>query len=452
MSAGPSIGDSIAAWHRRLAADPAAARETAQRLQEGFRREGVLFRGQPMRTCLRPHLIDAASWRRLRDDARDVLELTAHVARRVFEGDVGRLAAWLGVPEAEVPWVSLDPGEPDVVWSRLDGFRAPSGPRFVEINSEAPAGFGYADRMARVFESLPLFRDFAAERPLRHVDAADALAATLWELWRERGGQGKPRVAIVDWDDVPTLPDQRILCEAFGARGLPARLADPRQLERRDGALWCEGERIDLVFRRALLQELLPRPDEARALLEAYRENEAVFANSFRCRLGENKAFFAILTDETFAGLLTPQERELVRRCLPWTRRVDERHTLDPGGERVDLVPWAIAHRERLVLKPAHDYGGRSVLVGDETDAEAWETAVTEALDAPWVLQERVAIPEEPFPRLSGAGEVAFEPLKVNANPFYARAGDAGAIARISRESVVNVTAGGGSVPSFVLD
>ena len=405
-----------------------------------------------MRTCLRPHLIDAASWRRLRDDAHDVLELTARLGRRVFDGDVGRFAAFLGVPAAELPWVSLDPGGPDVVWSRLDGFWAPAGPRFVEVNSEAPAGFGYADRMARVFEGLPLFREFAAERPLHRVDAADALARTLWELWRERGGQGVPRVAIVDWDDVPTLPDQRILCEAFGACGLPARLADPRQLERRDGALWCEGERIDLVFRRALLQELLPRLDEARALLDAYRENEAVFANSFRCRLGENKAFFAILTDETFAGLLTRQEQALVRRCLPWTRRVDERHTLNPGGERVDLVPWAIAHRAGLVLKPAHGYGGRSVLVGDETAPEVWQTAVVEALDAPWVVQERVAIPEETFPRLNEAGDLELEPLKLNVNPFYARSGDAGAIVRVSRESVINVTAGGGSVPSFVLD
>lgn len=447
-----SAGAAIAEWHRRLAGDPAAAREHAERLAEGFQREGILFRGEPMRTCLRPHLIDAGSWRRLRDDAREVLELTSRVSRRVFGGDVGRLAAFLGVPADQVPWVSHDPGEPDVVWSRLDGFWAPAGPRFVEVNSEAPAGFGYADRMARVFETLPLFRAFAAERPLHHVDAADALVATLLGVWRDRGGSGEPRVAIVDWDDVPTLPDQQILAEAFASRGLPARLADPRQLERREGRLLCEGEAVDLVFRRALLQELLPRQDEARALLEAYREGEAVFANPFRCRLGENKGFFAILTDETFAGLLTEEELGLVRRCLPWTRRVDERHTLDPGGERVDLVPWAVSNRAGLVLKPAHDYGGRSVLVGDETEADAWETAVIEALDAPWVLQERVAIPEEPFPRLSDGGELEFEPLKLNANPFYARAGDAGAIARVSRESVINVSAGGGSVPSFILD
>jgi uncharacterized circularly permuted ATP-grasp superfamily protein len=447
-----SAGAAIADWHRRLAADPGAAREQAAQLVDGFRREGILFRGEPMRTCLRPHLIDAASWRRLCEDAREVLELTARVARRAYGGDVGRLAAFLGMPSAELPWVSHDPGEPDVVWSRLDGFWAPAGPRFVEVNSDSPAGFGYADRMARVFESLPVFQQFAAERPLHHVDSTGALVETLRGVWRERRGAGDPVVAIVDWDDVPTRPDQELLREAFAARGLAARLADPRALERRDGALWCGGERVDLVYRRALLQELLPRRDEAQALLEAYRRDEAVFANSFRCRLGENKALFAILTDEDFAALLTVAERDRVARCLPWTRRVDERHTLDSGGRRIDLVPWAIANRVDLVLKPTHGYGGQSVLVGDETLPDDWETAVTEALDTPWVLQERVAIPEEPFPRVTDAGELEFEALKLNANPFYARAGGAGGIARVSRESVINVTAGGGSIPSFVLD
>ena len=37
---------------------------------------------------------------------------------------------------------------------------------------------------------------------------------------------------------------------------------------------------------------------EAEAFFEAYRKGLAVFVNSFRCYLSEDKAFFAILTDE----------------------------------------------------------------------------------------------------------------------------------------------------------
>jgi hypothetical protein len=37
-------------------------------------------------------------------------------------------------------------------------------------------------------------------------------------------------------------------------------------------------------------------------------------------------------------------------------------------------------------------------------------------------------------------------------NPFYAGRADVGAVARASRNSVINVSAGGGSVPTFTIE
>jgi uncharacterized circularly permuted ATP-grasp superfamily protein len=128
---------------------------------------------------------------------------------------------------------------------------------------------------------------------------------------------------------------------------------------------------------------------------------------------------------------------------------VAERRTLRHGVE-VDLLPFVLEHRESLVLKPAHGYGGRSVLVGDETAPDAWAAAAVAGLAEPWVVQDRVTIPEEPFPVVEG-GSLRFEALKVNANPFYAAGAEVGAVTRVSRSSVINVSAGGGSVPTFVV-
>jgi len=91
------------------------------------------------------------------------------------------------------------------------------------------------------------------------------------------------------------------------------------------------------------------------------------------------------------------------------------------------------------------------VLVGDETTPEAWESAVQEGLREPWVVQERVHIPEEVFPLLEEDGEVGLSSLKVNVNPFFVDGADVGAVTRASRHSVINVSAGGGSVPTFVV-
>jgi uncharacterized circularly permuted ATP-grasp superfamily protein len=418
-------------------------------LEQAFRDAGVTFDGVPMRSFLRPHLLGPAEWARLRDDGRRLLELAARVARHAFGGDVARLSEYLGTPPAEARWVAVDPGLPDVVLSRLDAFLEGGRPRFIEINSDAPAGFGYGDRMAEVFARLPAFRRFAANHHVRYHRSGPALVDALLSVWRARGGTRLPAVAIVDWAEVKTRADQAILRALFAARGIPCRLADPRDAVIAGGRLVFDGVAADVVYRRAVLSELVAREDDVRVFLEAYRSGAALFVNSLRCHLSEDKAFFALLTDEAFGDLVTPAERRFLAEVVPWTRRVAERRTLRHGVE-VDLLPFVLEHRESLVLKPAHGYGGRSVLVGDETAPDAWAAAAVAGLAEPWVVQDRVTIPEEPFPVVEG-GSLRFEALKVNANPFYAAGAEVGAVTRVSRSSVINVSAGGGSVPTFVV-
>jgi hypothetical protein len=436
-------------YHRLLEADPGAATEQAAWLREAFRREGVTFGGEPMPSFVRPHLVRRDEWNALRAAGVRVMEIAARVARDAFDGDTGRLCAFLGTPEAEAAWLHLDPGPPDVVLSRLDAFLTPDGPRFVEVNSDAPAGFGYGDRMARLVAQLPVFRAFARATAVSYLASDGGLVRAVAARWRGAGGTGRPRIAIVDWADVKTRADQEILREAFAVRGFDCFLADPRELEVRSGRLHAPSGPVDLVYRRAVLSELVAKIDEVAAFLGAYRHRLCPFVNSLRCRLSEDKAFFAILTDEAFAHLTNEEERALLGRTLPWTRRVEERRTRH-GGTEVDLVPFVLENREALVLKPAHDYGGRSVLLGLETAAADWERAVRSALGSPWVVQQRVSIPEEPFPTIDEAG-LSFVSLKVNANPFYVLGEEAGVVTRASRSPVVNVSAGGGSVPTFVV-
>lgn len=437
----------ISEYNALLEADPARALEQAAWLDEEFLREGITFDGGPMRSFLRPHFLGRAEWDRLRDLGGRLLELAARVARHAFGGDVDQLFDFLGIPDAERHWMRLDPGPPDVLLSRLDAFIGPDGPRFIEINSDAPAGIGYGDRMAGVFRRLPVFREFAARHRLTYHAS---VPATVDAILAVPTRTSTPVVAIVDFAEVKTRGDQVILQRAFEERGVRCLLADPREMDLHDGWLWTGGQRVDLVYRRALLPELLEKREEVRAFLRAYDSRVAVFVNSFRCRFSEDKAFFGLLTDEAFAGLLTAGERALVGSCVPWTRRVAERRTLR-GGEEVDLVPHVIERREELVLKPAHGYGGHAVLIGSETPDGEWERAVAAAGREPWVVQERVTIPEEIFPVCEG-GTLTLESFKVNANPFYAGGAEVGAVARAARGSVINVAAGGGSMPTFVAE
>ena len=284
---------------------------------------------------------------------------------------------------------------------------------------------------------------------MSYQPSGPALVESILGLWQRRGGTGMPSVAIVDFEEVKTLADQEILRWVFRSKGVPCRLADPRELELANGRLRFSGEAIDVVYRRGVLSELVEREAELEAFFGAYRDGSALFVNSFRCQLSEDKAFLALLSDERFSALLSEAERAFVGRCVPWTRKLEERTTSWRGRE-IDLVPQLIAQRDELILKPAHGYGGRSVFVGSETEPSLWEQAIREGLGAAWVAQERVTIPEEEFPVCDGS-RLSFESLKVNTNPFYVAGADVGAVTRASRSSVINVSAGGGSIPTFVL-
>ena len=75
------------------------------------------------------------------------------------------------------------------------------------------------------------------------------------------------------------------------------------------------------------------------------------------------------------------------------------------------------------------------------------------ALAEPYVVQERVNLPNEVFPSVID-GELQLIDRMLDTNPFVGYRGTmASCLTRISTEVLLNVTAGGGStVPTFLVE
>jgi uncharacterized circularly permuted ATP-grasp superfamily protein len=177
-------------------------------------------------------------------------------------------------------------------------------------------------------------------------------------------------------------------------------------------------------------------------------------ANPFTCKLVHKKASFAVASDERNAHLFTPMEQEAIRQHIPWTRIVEERETVAPDGEVIDLLPWAATHRHELVLKPNDEYGGKGVLIGWECEQAEWDAALQAALRDPAIIQARATIAYEEFPSLTPDGAVDISQRLVDSDPFIFN-GDTidGCLVRLSKVTLLNVTAGGGSVaPAYIVD
>ncbi|OLE36712.1 MAG: hypothetical protein AUG48_06390 [Actinobacteria bacterium 13_1_20CM_3_68_9] len=146
---------------------------------------------------------------------------------------------------------------------------------------------------------------------------------------------------------------------------------------------------------------------------------------------------------------MTKREAEVIAETIPWTR-ILRPGRVTYGDWVVDLLEFVSDNRQRLVLKPASEYGGQGVSLGIETEPADWDRLVGEhAESGDYIVQEYVPVPEEMFPTVED-GHVQMRLKRFNINPFGIGGRYAGMITRISDRAVINVSAGGGLLPSVV--
>jgi uncharacterized circularly permuted ATP-grasp superfamily protein len=441
--------DPIGEWHALVRAngDGGLCGSLASRMRERH----LTFGGRLLCPFLRPFFLDPRDETRVTQAAETLWRLGERLAK-IADADAS-LLDYLGLNGEEIRLAQIDPGY-DVASTaaRADAFLLPGSLQFAEYNAESPAGPGYAQRLSELFDAEPIMARFKERFDVRYYSPIPDLLDALLQSYRDWGGTERPpRIAIVDWRDVPTWSEFELLSDAFTAAGVPTVVADPRDLvfERRDvepRVLVANGQRIDLVYRRVLINDIVARSDECRALVDAYTARAVCVANTLRCKIAHKKAFFAVLTDERWAPHFDAAERDAIAAHVPWTRVVNE-HVADHIRR----------HRETLVLKPNDEYGGTGVTLGWETNEREWDAAIEKAVkdweksDRVWVVQERINVRREMFSVCDG-DRVFERDMLVDFAPYVFRGRVAGFLTRLSATGLANVTSGGGQVPAFVVE
>jgi hypothetical protein len=366
----------------------------------------------------------------------------------------------LRLPDQEEAWLrecwgpSHEVSNP--VFGRLDALVDFTSPmwkeslRFVEPNMMGIGGLHMIPACERLIESIvvPVLRsgdiglDLAAGKDVREL-----LTGALLEHMAAIGaGRG---VCFVEPKYAGNGPDEQALLARYlhERHGFTVMHADPSELTLRHGAVWYEGQRVDLAYRDYGVVDLLELAAEGvdvepmRVLL---RENRVI--SSIAADL-DQKACWEVLTDPRLCQqYFTPPERQIFQRHILWTRVLGDRRTTLPDGRQGHLLDFARGHHETLVLKPNRAYGGDGIVIGPAVTREEWEAVLAAALadeDDRWVVQQVATIPVREFPVVGPDGGV-------HAEPFYTvmgfAAGEDGVaiLARASQKQVVNVAQHGG--------
>jgi glutathionylspermidine synthase len=446
------LRDGIDQYHALLTDDLAG--ETQRQLDEQLRSRGLYFGDRPLCSVLRPRFLSPVQYHFLQRRAAVVLRAFRKAHHTALASDA--LLSQFGLLDWERSLVHVKPGFRDASpVSRLDAFfvAESGGLRFTEYNAETPAGGGYNDVLSELFFGLPVMREFLRRWDLRPLPARHNVLHALLDAYEQWSGRrDRPAITIVDWDEVPTRSEFLLFQDYFVRQGFECHIMDPAEVEYAGGRLTGPHGRVELIYKRVLLSELVQRGGLDHPILRAVRDGAVCMVNPPACKVLHKKASLAVLHDERNAELFDHEEREAIAASIPWTRIVSERRTTHEG-RAIDLLPWIAEHREQLVLKPNDEYGGKGIVLGWETDDAGWHAALANALAEPYIAQQRIELPVESYPSMAD-GRVVFADRMVDTAPYVAYGGHVdGVLSRLATASLLNVTAGGGSqTPTFIAE
>jgi hypothetical protein len=339
-----------------------------------------------------------------------VSSLIKQIPRRIFGGDGGRIAAYYDLDPAHAGPIAAALERRDLVdgaVARGDFVATRSGLKCLEFNLAGNLAGWETGLWEERFRRVPLLAAFLAES---RAEAASRNTLRLFfghvlkALQADANGSGAAAnlaVLTPPWFRGAAAMERYLAAEyrAVGEAMTPPAsgqvfLCDYLDLAERDGLLWFGRQRIHGVIEQYFA-------DFSPGVLRCWATGSARFWNGPPRSILEDKRNLVLLSEHADSDLFLPEEREIIRAHVPWTRRVGS-GTARFRGEEVSLPALLLDHREEMVLKPANRYGGTDVHLGRDVAPERWAELVRQAVGTGgWVIQERV----ESLPYVYQAGE-----------------------------------------------
>lgn len=368
----------------------------------------LLRRLPPERFLSRPLFLGAAERAQLHDDLENLRSALVSLPTRLFGGDLAAFARAVGLNEVQISAVLRSRGESVTRQARADLYTDHSGFRLLEFNMGSTLGGMDNADMARAYLGHPVLTEFAAAHDLGYTDT---MGEQVHNMFVESGfAPGSfPMVALTDWpSSYQTMaPYMRQFAARWRELGLDAHPCHIGELAVRDGRVWLRDRPVDIISRMFLIEDLLESPEAPglmNPILDAAARGEVKIFTPMDSEVYASKGALAMLSDEQHRHLLDAHERASLDRILPWTRMARPGPVTLEDGRRVDLVEYALAHRDDLAIKPTLLHGGNGVLLGwhQDTTEQVWAQRLAEALGGPYIVQRRIRPKPELFPGPGG--------------------------------------------------
>jgi amino acid adenylation domain-containing protein len=338
-------------------------------------------------------------------------KLLKTLPRRIFNLNANEMAAYYHIPVnlAGTQVRGYNEDFADQLIARGDFVLTADGFRCLEMNISANLGGLHLPFFKSFYLQNPLISEFLKDHGITIVDqnllsvflrhaiqaAQGFLGASVAEFnlaiaFPEYGSQA-------DVDSLQAALDElfhRQLIETAGGVTGKVVCCDLNQLRVEGDVLYYRRQEINILME--MYGGVVP-PE----MIQLFQERRLCLFNGPISGLLSNKLNLALLSEQADSRLFSQEERQAIRRYIPWTRKIVSGNT-SYSGQTIDLPGFIRGQQQRLVIKPAARYGGQGVTVGRHTPPKAWQEVLERALrEQNWLVQEYC----ESLPLLYPAGQ-----------------------------------------------
>ena len=178
-------------------------------------------------------------------------------------------------------------------------------------------------------------------------------------------------------------------------------VCDYPYLEIKDDWVYYKGKRIHVLTEN--YTGLVPPP-----IFKVFMSGHIRIMNGPVTGLLSSKLNLALLSEHEDSGIFNDEEREAIKKYVPWSRRIVPGETVY-GEKRVQMEDFVLSNKDNLVIKPSLGFGGDGVYIGRSTAESEWRRLVKTALRRKDYLVQEVVKSISPLYQYGEAGTARYD-------------------------------------------
>jgi len=330
-----------------------------------------------------------------------LFDLIKSIPERMFSGELQKMGHYYEMPlnMVELAFLGVNNDTIKNLLGRGDFVFSASGLKCIEYNVQANLGGWELDVLEPLYMDTPVISEFLNTYHVRvhknrfFFTLLDFIVDNALARFSNRNPGSEINLAFVSmkYTQVGEDPVQSNL------NALYQTLLQQKANRLKGDLIFCDFSHLEVVkdsviFRDKHIHHLVEMSNGLvpMKVIEAVQAGKLLIYNGPVTKIMSNKLNLALLSEHKDSDVFTREERAVIDRYIPWTRKTVPGQTTY-GTEKIELEDFILTNRERLVIKPSWGIGGQDVHLGLHASEGVWRQLVERALgQRNWVVQEYI--------------------------------------------------------------